>query len=311
MKKITLSQALIGYELAFHARNLSENTLKDYQNTFRKFQAFLGADPCISDITIETIQAFLASNSHLAGKTILNYHIGLSSLWEWATGPAGAVKENLLHKIKPPRPGKPDIIPFSEADIRLILSTIKTSKTYTTHGVLTSHSIPNADRNRAIVLTLLDTGIRATELCNLKIKDCQLRTANKIITIEGGKGDKCRHVPISARTAQAIWAYLAARPGARLTAALFATSTERHIDRNNLGNMLEYCQERSGVPNIHPHRFRHTFAINFLRNGGNVYALQAILGHESLKTCLKYLQIAQTDLDDGHRQASPVENWRL
>ncbi|BCY18699.1 integrase [Leptolinea sp. HRD-7] len=311
MEKLTLSQALNGYDLHAQARHLSQHTLDDYRNTFRRFKAWWGnSDPYFDEILREQIEDFLSS-LNLKKKTVLNYHTGLSALWEWAVEVARIAPTNLLHRIERPKPEKPDIIPYTEQEIRLMLSSADRSKAYMANGTMASHNIANSIRNRAIILLLTDTGLRASELCDLKIRDADLRANIKRVRVIEGKGDKSRHIPISARTAQAVWKYLLTRPDSRLDDPLFVTRTNSPMDRRNLFDVIEYAGDRAGVPNAHPHRFRHTFAINFLRNGGNVYALQDILGHESLKTCMKYLKIAQTDIENAHRLASPVDNWQL
>jgi integrase/recombinase XerD len=78
-----------------------------------------------------------------------------------------------------------------------------------------------------------------------------------------------------------------------------------------LQKILRKIGNRGGVSNVHPHRFRHTFAIQYLRNSGDPYTLQALLGHSSLDMVKNYLRIAQIDIDTAHRRASPVDNWRL
>jgi integrase len=69
--------------------------------------------------------------------------------------------------------------------------------------------------------------------------------------------------------------------------------------------------EVAGVPDLHPHKFRHTFAIQYLRNGGYERTLQDVPGHESIDMLRTYTRIAQVGIVNGHQLASPVENWRL
>jgi integrase/recombinase XerD len=122
---------------------------------------------------------------------------------------------------------------------------------------------------------------------------------------------KERMLPFSPRTGQMIWRYLATRENPQPTDPLFVGRLNRPITRTKLAEMFSGIGKRAGVHNVHPHRFRHTFAIQYLRNGGNAYTLQHMLGHSTLETVKIYLKLAQVDVDQMHRRASPVDNWRL
>lgn len=309
--EFTLSQVLTGYDLACQARHLSTHTIADYWNTYRLLTAYLAdrglGDPLFRAITAADLRAFLGSRT-VSNKTILNYHVSLSALWTWAEK-EGLAAENLLSKIDRPKPESTAIEIFSEADLHAIFGAVEKSRAYSRPGKRQSrHELPTPQRSLAILLLLIDTGMRVTELCELQIHHVDVK--NRRVAL-WGKGNKQRFVPFSPRTGQAIWRYLSTRPEARLNDPLFIKSTGRPYDRMEINHWLTYLGERAGVIDVHPHRFRHTFAVLFLRNGGDIFSLQDILGHSSLDMCRRYLHLAQVDLDQAHRRASPVENYHL
>jgi integrase/recombinase XerD len=308
MNQLTFTQAIDGYLLAANARRLSQNTLNDYTLTFRKFIDHLGSDPPIESITPKDIEAFLASQNSVSKKTLLNYHIGLSALWTWCVEEE-LVKEHIVQKVRRPRPEKKDIRPYTQAEIQAMLNALKKSKPYTRPGKKEStHSLQAGERNKAIIYLLLDTGLRVSELCSLKIHQIDVR--NQRLTVMG-KGSKQRTIPFSARTGQILWRYLAARPQDTAGDYLFTTLQGRKMARTRVLQMLIRLGERAGIHGVDCHRFRHTFAINYLRNGGDPYTLQIILGHSTMEMVKNYLSVAQADLDRNHKLASPVDNWRL
>jgi site-specific recombinase XerD len=94
-------------------------------------------------------------------------------------------------------------------------------------------------------------------------------------------------------------------------APLIATNRETKMQRRQLLRRLQKIGERAGLTDITVHRFRHTFAIQFLRNGGNIFALQQALGHSTLNMVRRYLAIVDSDMEKTHQIASPITNWGL
>ena len=307
MNSISFSQAVDGFLLAANARHLSQHTIKDYLTTFRKFHVFLEDDPPISAITAKHVEAFLAAQE-VSNKTVLNYHIGLSALWTWCVKEE-LVNEHILHKVERPKPEKRQIKPYTQTEVKDMLASLTHSRFYTRPGKRESnHSLRNAERNRAMIYLLLDTGVRASELSNLHIHHVNVR--NRTIMVMG-KGNKERIIPFSARTGQVLWRYLAQRKGDSAGDYLFVTEEGRRLERTRILRIIQVIGERAGVYGANVHRFRHTFAINYLRNGGDAYSLQLMLGHSTMEMVKNYLDIVQGDLEKNHKIASPVDNWRL
>ncbi len=81
--------------------------------------------------------------------------------------------------------------------------------------------------------------------------------------------------------------------------------------RDALRQLLGALEEKVQVRKCHPHRFRHTFTITYLRSGGDLFMLKSLLGHSTLEMVEHYARIADVDVEQAHRKASPVDNWRL
>lgn len=277
-KGLLLSKAIEGFTLACMARRLSVHTITDYSRTLKKFVIHVG-DTHVNEITTTQISAFLAAQP-FSKKTVLNYHIGLAALWTWMTK-EGYVERNIVRLVDKPRPRVMVVNPFTEVEIRAMLTGIRR----------------NVERDRCVILLLLDTGMRASELCNMQKKDVDL--AQRHISVLG-KGDKERILPFSPRTASLLFKYMADVDSVR----------PFPFTRTSLAHLIQQIGKRAGVE-AHPHRFRHTFAVTYLRSGGDAFTLQAILGHTTMEMVRLYLAIAQVDLDAAHRRASPVENMHL
>ncbi len=323
MKTLTYTQAVEGFLLDARAERLSPDTIRNYTLTLRKFGEWLAGDPLLTAITAEQVSKFMASlatpREHpgiaprpaapLSKKTALNYHGALGALWTWAVHEQ-IVPVHIVHAVPRPRPEKRAIVPFSEADVKALLAACGRSKSYKRPGKREcDNERPTAQRDRTLILLLLDTGMRAGELTGLKVRDVDIKNGRLLVF---GKGAKERNLPFSPITGKAIWRYLQGERGEHTPKdPLFITWIGDPLTRDALLQLMHGLGERAGVTDCHPHRFRHTFAVTFLRNGGNAYELQSMLGHTTLEMVKQYLQLAQTDIEAAHKRASPVENWRL
>jgi integrase/recombinase XerD len=163
---------------------------------------------------------------------------------------------------------------------------------------------------------LVDTGIRRSELCDLIIADLNLTANSMLIRGKGAGRDKKERIVYFGRgTARAIWRYVTPRlKPANNNDPLFLVGSAdypRQMKPDVLRRLLKRIGDRAGVSGVHPHRFRHTFAITYLRNAGDPFTLQILLGHSDLTQVKRYLKIVRADCADAHGRASPVDNWRL
>jgi len=299
-----LSQAVDGFILFKTAEGLRPNTLRLYRHHLTQFTAWAD-DPPLEAIDADRLAAFLAYlrddyRPPLSSQSVYNAWTALKSFYRWASTTIAAADP--MTAIARPKVQNEEGAPFTEDEVRRLVAAVKPTKTKRATSGL---RYVNALRDRAVILTLLDTGLRASELCALTIADVHLGTGR--VTITGGKGDRSRHVWLGSHARAAVWQYLQERP-TDPAAPLFAAG-DAPLQRRWLHRQLGNIGRRAGVDDCHPHRFRYTFAIQYLRNGGDVFTLQSLLGHSTMKMVQYYLKLAQADVADAHRRASPVDRW--
>lgn len=306
----TWNQALDLYWTA-RRRDLSPHTALDYSNTFARFSEHVG-DKSLKEIVSRDIHEFLndvQDRYALSRKTLSNYWIALSSFWTWAEVEL-EVPHIIRGRVPRPRFRRKSIAPYTVEEVRLLLEACDKMRPWRApSGDMVYQRRPTATRDRAIIVTLIDTGVRCGELCDLQIRDFDRH--RRQLLIRHGKGDKERMVYLGESAMSGICAYLDTRPKAKTSEPLFTTIAGESIDRHSVRKLITRLAEKAQVRRANVHRFRHTFAINFLRNGGNMIALQDLLGHETLETIRLYVRLAQTDLQQMHQAASPVDNWNL
>lgn len=302
--------ALEGFWIA-RKRDFSQNTVNDYSHTYRRFAEFIGDQP-VDKITALHINQFLnqtKERNDLSDKTVKNMWIALSSFFTWAKTELN-VPHPIQKQIKIPKATKPVIQEYTQVEVKAMLHCCEYNSSWSSSTGKTSRSRrPTAKRDQAIICLLVETGIRASELCDLDIQDYDQNRGQ--IYIRHGKGNKQRMIYIADAAKRYLWRYLASRPDRRPTDPLFATDTNQHMKRDGLLDMISACARRAGVAKANVHKFRHTFAINFLRNGGNLLELKRLLGHEQMETLQIYVELSTADLARAMRNASPADRWRL
>lgn len=248
----------------------------------------------------------------LAPKTVYNIYVSLASFFTWASR-----EFNLNNPMKSiPRPRVPEdapVEPFKKEEIELLIKACDFCEEAVTdrrRKFIMQRS--TSKRDKAILLTLLDTGLRASELCALRVEDVDMRSGKvRIRAGEAGKakGGKGRIVYMGKSARRFLWRYLAEREdGEDPDAPLFIGKFHRPFNRDALRQLINSLGGKVGVKKCHPHRFRHTFGITYLRSGGDIFTLKALLGHGSLDMVEHYARIAEVDIEQAHRKASPADN---
>lgn len=203
----------------------------------------------------------------------------------------GLIQDDLAASIKPPKTEPRRDVILSVTDVHALIDSTRAGL--------------NPERDEAILTVMYDCGLRAGEVCALRIRHVDM--GSRTLTVPSGKTGG-RSVPIGRITAKALRRWLILHPLAhQYDSPLFPSkATLGALTRQSLAECVYRLGARSGI-SVHPHQLRHTFAVTYLRNGGDVFSLQRILGHSSLVMTRWYAQLADTDVQARHNLASPAD----
>lgn len=224
-------------------------------------------------------------------KTFRNYRQHLLTFFNYAVE-NGHLKENPVRKIGKPR--LPKNLPrcLSDEQIQALISHVHCCRWF---------SLLASFRNVAIVYMFLFTGIRLSELLNLKVRDIDYESAKCFI--EKGKGKKDRYVPLHPKLIPVLKVYQRKREECLPPSEYFFTSirSEKRLTQKNLYAVFEKLSQKCGFK-VTPHQLRHSFARSSIENGLGLYLLKEILGHSSVSTTEIYLSVATQRLTNTFGQ---------
>ena len=269
-------------------RGLSLNSIVSYENDIISLKNYI-LDNKIKESPIEctpdTVNSFIYNSSKKNSPRSQARKIsGLKSFFKFLVF-EGYLKSSPMSNIESPKLGRklPDILNVEE--ISQMISSINIKETF-------------GQRNKTIIEILYGTGIRVSELIELKISNIFFKE-NLIRVL--GKGDKERFVPIGLKAKKSIIDYINNnRKYQKIEESsndiLILSKYGKKITRHMIFTLIKNISKKSGITKkISPHTFRHSFASHLLKNGADLRTIQLILGHENITTTEIY-----THLDSKH-----------
>lgn len=291
----SLRQWVDGFLTTKRAQALSPRTVEFYREKISRFvnfaeQHYITTIEAIDPTLIREFLLLMENTGHNAGG-VKSFYTCLRVFLRWYEAEAEPDGwRNPINKVKAPKVPEEILDPTAVADVWRMVETCGSDY----------YSL----RDKAILLTLLDTGIRAKELSDLQIDD--LNPVMGALVVRKGKGGKGRTVFIGQKTRRAVRAYLRLRgyaPG-----PLFANRSRRRLKYNGLRTMVRRRAEEAGVlPVPTLHGFRRAFALEMLRAGADLLTLQRLLGHADLSVIKRYVKQNDVDLRNAHTAFSPVD----
>jgi len=310
----TIAKLSSHFEMSNLADGKSESTITWYRDILKLFSRYLKENMhsnSIEEFNIENARNYVlylrsrskfgryvntqVQHSGLSPQTVRGHIRGLKAFSSWLYREQYTTENRLLNLKIPKAPVKL-IEPLTDSEISQITSSINQDSL-------------TGSRNHVIFVTALDNGLRASEIANINLEQLDLKKGFVKVM---GKGSKERIVPIGDYVKMTLWAYInkvRPEPTAAGCDNLFLSPTGNPITANTIKLVFSRLAKNSGVKRLHAHLCRHTFAINYLLNGGDIFSLREILGHTTLEMVNHYLHFTRSQLTAQHHKYSPMDKF--
>lgn len=275
------------------AQGVSKTTLNDYRQHVTRF--FTRYPDCWSEGHIkDSVIEYMADEIKPA--TFNLRLIYLKVFFEWCVG-EGRLSQNPLNGFKK-RKAQPRIVEVPENTLQRLLA-------------LPDQSTFAGLRDFALIIFTLDTGIRPKEALLLTVTDFDLERLSVIVPADVAKTRTTRVLPILPQTVEVIHKLINVRHSLWSNGnPVFCSNEGTSLTRHTWGDRLEMYSKQLGVK-LFPYALRHCFAVMYLRNGGHAFALQKMLGHSDMSMTKRYVNLTGQDLQESHRNASPLNSLAL
>ncbi len=260
-----MSQALDEYVIHLRNRGMSDSHISKLSLYLGRYCDWLATTSATTDT--KNAEKFLSKSNHLKPNSRAKYATYLKGFLNYLDIPF-----DLTVKVPKTLPEYVEV-----AEIEKIVEWIKNRKTYRN----------TIEADLTLIETLKKTGMRRSELGNLKVEDINL-DKNRLY-VRRGKGDKDRVIPIHANLAEKLTRLVEGKAGDDSVFGLLPRS---------IGNKFREWSKSAGV-DLHTHSFRHYFATTLVEKGANIKVVQELLGHTSLATTQVYLSVKADHLEDA------------
>lgn len=268
----TTEQALKMFLASKKIEGRSDKSIKRYAYELRRFLDFTGVP--ITEITAFNVRSYMVSLTmrNLKPATLDSSQGIIVAFCNWLHS-EGVLQINPVKNIAPIKVPKEMRKKFSNQDLELLRSNCKTV------------------RDRAMVEFMVSTGCRVSEMTSIAISDVDF--INREVVIRG-KGNKYRKIYFSELCLMYLKRYLETRTDC--IDVLFLSRVKKSISESGVRNLCYTLADSSGVSDVHPHRFRRTFATNMLERGVPVEKVSLLLGHSNVSTTMTYLDITDASI---------------